>query len=200
MSWDTEKTGRATVSSMQIGVVTDNADPKGLYRVKVSLPGFIDETDWALPLGTAGGGSPQRGGGAAPAIGATVAVFFADGDHEAPYYLGGWWGERPDTGSEMPQPAKDAGAAAHQVASLQIGQVVFSVDERPDSLAFKVAAVAAPGSTSSPMLSIELDLKKQGVVVEAATAIVLKTLGLVHLDATSIRLRDRLLATTSAPV
>jgi len=200
VSYDSEKTGRATISAMQRGVVTDNADPLGLYRVRVSLPGEVDETDWAFPLGTSGGGSPQRGGFVVPAIGALVAVWFLDGDHEAPHYLCGHWGIHPDTGSMAPQPAKDLGGEAHKIASLQIGQVVFSVDERPDTLAFRVAAVAPPGGTSTPMLSIELDVKKQGIVIEAATAIVLRTLGLIHLDATSVRLRDRLLAISPAPV
>jgi hypothetical protein len=176
--------------------VTENADPLGLYRCKLQIPGLVEpSTDWAPPIGAIGGGGPQRGGWVVPATGATVGVLFLGGDPERPFYLGGWWGVRSDTGSEMPEPAKDAGPNAHQVASLQIGGFTFSVDERPTGLNFVVK-----GQANSLTMSLELDLANMGIILNAPTAIVLQTSGRIVLDALGVTLKGRHVLTSGKPI
>lgn len=69
------------------GVVTDRADPLKIGRVRVRVPGLVDETDWAFPL------SLGRGQGVGfwhvPNVGADVGVWFLAGDHDRPFYVPG---------------------------------------------------------------------------------------------------------------
>ena len=68
-------------TALYIGVVTNRKDPEGLGRVKVRIPGLIEpESDFALPLGTLGGGSDRRGLFAVPEVGAEVGILFNQGD------------------------------------------------------------------------------------------------------------------------
>lgn len=88
---------------LQLGFVKDRNDPEKLGRITAHVPGVIEETDWALPLGAVGGGSKQRGFWMVPAIGASVGIMFENGDPQAaPWFLSGNWGrgETP-TGSDV---------------------------------------------------------------------------------------------------
>lgn len=70
---------------MYVGYVTTRDDPEQLGRVRVCIPGVLEpESAWAWPLGTLGGGSRNRGFFAVPEQGAEVAVFFNQGDVDAP--------------------------------------------------------------------------------------------------------------------
>lgn len=87
-------------SVLHIGTVADRNDPEGLGRVRLLIPGIFQvPSPWALPLGTSGGGSAQRGFFSVPEVGADVGVLFAMGDYERPYYLGANWSK-----SELPTP------------------------------------------------------------------------------------------------
>ena len=73
---------------MYVGYVTKRDDEEQLGRVRVCIPGVLEpESAWAWPLGTSGGGSKDRGFFAVPEEGAEVAVFFNQGNVDAPYYL-----------------------------------------------------------------------------------------------------------------
>lgn len=84
------------------GTVVDREDPKVLGRVRVLVPGLIEPaSEWALPDGTAGGGSAARGKYAVPELGADVFVQFLMGDVDRPIYRPGHWGE-PGGQTEVP--------------------------------------------------------------------------------------------------
>ena len=75
---------------LYIGTVLDRDDPDGLGRVRVTVPGIIEESDWAWPMGGLGGGAPQRGSKFVPALNASVGIFFERGDPQAaPWYVTG---------------------------------------------------------------------------------------------------------------
>lgn len=89
-----------------IGTVSDVADPLSLGRVMVCCPEISGKTtlpDWSWPLGTVGGGNPQRGIFAVPAVGSSVGILFASGNLDNSFYLPGWFAE-PDSGKETPDP------------------------------------------------------------------------------------------------
>ena len=91
---------------MYVGYVTDRRDPEGLGRVRVCVPGVLEPfSAWAWPLGTSGGGMKDHGFFAVPEEGAEVAIFFNQGDVDAPYYLSAHWG-KPDGESEVPEEAQ----------------------------------------------------------------------------------------------
>jgi len=91
---------------MYVGYVTKRDDEEQLGRVRVCIPGVLEpESAWAWPLGTSGGGSKDRGFFAVPEEGAEVAVFFNQGNVDAPYYLAAHWG-KPNGESEVPEEAQ----------------------------------------------------------------------------------------------
>lgn len=81
------------VRGLTSAIVTDNADPEGLGRVKLGLPwreGF--ETNWAriaTPMAGAG-----RGTYFLPEVGDEVLVAFDRGDIDFPYVIGSLWNAR----------------------------------------------------------------------------------------------------------
>jgi uncharacterized protein involved in type VI secretion and phage assembly len=84
------------------GTVVDREDPEVLGRVRVLIPGVIEPaSEWALPDGTAGGGSAGRGKYAVPEKGADIFVQFLMGDPDRPIYRPGHWG-KPDGQTEAP--------------------------------------------------------------------------------------------------
>lgn len=74
-----------------IGLVTNNKDPDGLGRVKVSLPWMADqvESDWARVVAPMAGAS--RGIYFLPEVNDEVLVAFEHGNPDVPYVLGGLW-------------------------------------------------------------------------------------------------------------
>ena len=77
-------------SGVQVALVTDNADPDDLGRVKVKYPWDDDyESDWARVV-SAGGGA-DRGTVILPEVNDEVLVIFEAGDIRRPYVLGGLW-------------------------------------------------------------------------------------------------------------
>ncbi len=88
----------------------DNADPKKLGRLKVSVPsvlGAAEVTGWATPC-VPYGGDANQGFLFIPEIDAGVWVEFEEGDLEFPIWSGTFWCE-PGGGSELPTPTKADG-------------------------------------------------------------------------------------------
>jgi len=87
------------MAGVQVGVVTENADPDNLGRVRVHLPylGHDFVTDWARVV--APGNGPDRGFVWIPEMHDEVLVAFHHGDISEPYVLGGLWNgvDRPPT-------------------------------------------------------------------------------------------------------
>lgn len=92
-------------------VVTDNADPLEIGRVKVKVPAVLGEdveSGWALPCAAFGGGK-DRGMLFVPEVGDTVWVEFAAGDLSRPIWSGAFWGA-PESGGGQDDLAEAAGA------------------------------------------------------------------------------------------
>ncbi len=96
------------------GVVTDNADPLQIGRIRARIPAVLGEdveSGWALPCAPFGGGR-DRGFLFVPEVGDTVWMEFAAGDVSRPIWSGVFWGSpessgQPDdlgeqTGTEVP--------------------------------------------------------------------------------------------------
>jgi uncharacterized protein involved in type VI secretion and phage assembly len=81
----------APLPGLAVGVVTNNADPERLARVKVQFPALSDtvESTWAPVVAPMAG--PETGVQALPEVGDTVLVGFEQGDVNRPFVLGGFW-------------------------------------------------------------------------------------------------------------
>jgi uncharacterized protein involved in type VI secretion and phage assembly len=104
------------MEGLWIGIVTDNQDEKGTYRVKVKLPALDNSmkddhdhyvTDWCR-IATLMGGDHQGGFFYKPQLGDEVVVAFFHGQISHPVILGALWsdvaaGAEQNTNQEHPQ-------------------------------------------------------------------------------------------------
>ena len=92
------------------GRVVDNADPKKLGRLKLSVPSLLGDevTGWATPC-VPYGGDTNQGFLFIPEVGAGVWVEFEEGNTEFPIWSGTFWWE-PGGESEVPKPTSADGS------------------------------------------------------------------------------------------
>lgn len=178
---------------LHLGVVCDNADPKGLGRVRVRIPGLCEPASaWAWPFGWSGAGGPDRGTFRPPPNGADVVVFFREGDVDHPYYAGGPFG-RPGGVSEVPEPAKSAGPQAHRVAVHETDFWRVYADDRPAS-----PYLAVENKVTGDR--IEIDGKTAGIAVEAKAALKLKAIGVVSIEGLQVVINGRVVGPGPDPI
>lgn len=194
--------GRAAYYAPEHGKVVDNADPEGLHRVRIEIPGIVEKTDWAPPFGTMGGGAAQRGAWRVPDIGSDVVVFFLGGDIEKPVYTGGWWGTPPanDGKREVPTEVEAVPPGeAHQVASIYEGRrLKIWVDERDGKQQLGIQDKDDDGDDGT---FLQIDLESGTITVQAGGAgLVLKSLGLVKIQGAQVTINDRLVDATDRPI
>jgi hypothetical protein len=178
---------------MHTGTVFDDADPKGLARVRVMILGLCEPASaWAWPFGLAGAGGADRGGFIVPPKGADVVVFFKNGDIDHPFYAGGNFG-LPGGVSEVPTPAKMAGAQAHKVAVLETDLWRVSMDSRPTS-PYLVVENKTTGD------KIEIDGLVGGVQIDAKVALILKCIGAVNIQGLQVSINGRIVRPGTDPI
>ena len=110
-----------------IGIVTNNRDPEGLGRVKVTLPWLADdaETDWArvaVPMAGAG-----RGFWFLPEVDDEVLVAFEHGNPEVAYVVGALW-----NGKDEPPVTNSDGRNDVRVIRSRSGHVIRLTDTAGD--------------------------------------------------------------------
>ena len=194
MGSDQETTERRYYG-LELGVVIDNADPLEIGRVRVRVPGVVNEgTGWALPLGTVGGGSAQRGLYAVPKVGADVGVFFHRGDPDGQaFYVAGHWG-RPGGRSEAPTPvAAAAGAQPEKITAFETDVFLVTYDDRDGKALLRLEDKRSGDH-------VEIDGVKMSVSVKATTSLQLLCDGLVQIDGVDIQIGGRKLLRGSKPI
>ena len=99
------RTGSARYYGKYRGLVSDNADPSNLGRIRARVPQLLRDVQsgWALPC--APYAADGEGQFTVPPVGAGVWIEFESGDLERPIWSGCWWGE-----GQVPQ--DNAGTAA----------------------------------------------------------------------------------------
>jgi len=166
---------------MYVGYVVDRNDPEQLGRVRVCVPGLIEPSSaWAWPLGTVGGGSKDRGFFAVPAENAEVALFFNQGDIDAPYYLSAHWG-KPDGQSEVPEEAQKDPPDNYVLAT-----ETFRVELDETKGARKLRLTNKKTDDY-----LEFDAEKNTVTLQATTSITIRATGGISLEACQVNIAGR---------
>ena len=180
--------------ALHVGEVVDNADPEGLGRVRIRIPGLVAPASaWAFPLGTVGGGCDRRGFFAVPEKGAEVGVLFLQGDIDRPFYLGGHWG-KPDGQPEVPEPARSmAKEDAARVRAFETNRFLLVFDDREGKEAFVVKDKKSGDQ-------IELDGAGMGITIKATSALLIKADGLVNIEGALVQIQGRLVLPSSKPI
>lgn len=175
---------------MYMGVVTHRNDPEGLGRVRVCIPGVLEpHSAWAWPLGTSGGGSKDRGFFAVPAEGAEVAVFFNQGDVDAPHYLCAHWG-KPEGHSEVPEEAQKNPPDNRVIATPTFR---IEMDESDNSRQLKLTN----RKTGDFLL---FDAEENTITLQGTTAITIKAVGAISLEATQVTIAGRVVRPVADPI
>lgn len=134
---------------LYMGKVVDRNDPDGRGRIRVQIPGVIDEQSaWAVPKG---GGSPRWGVVWVPPLDADVYVQFINGDQEHPVYEPADYGIRdgkPEVFPEYEDP---------DVIVAGFGPFRLVIDLREDT-----EAGVAPSLTLKMVATIGADEQGQG--------------------------------------
>ncbi|MGE0327694.1 MAG: phage baseplate assembly protein V [Polyangiaceae bacterium] len=180
----------ASMLGLYVGYVTQRDDPERLGRVKVCIPGLLEpESAWAWPLGTGGGGSKDTGFFAVPEVGAEVGVFFNRGDVDAPYFLAANWG-KPNGESEVPEEAQRPSPNNRVLAT-----PTFRVELDESKGARKLRLTNK--KTGDHLV---FDAEENSVTLEATTAITLKAVGAISLEATQVTIAGRVVRPIAEPI
>jgi uncharacterized protein involved in type VI secretion and phage assembly len=175
---------------MYVGYVTHRKDPEGLGRVRVCIPGVLEpHSAWAWPLGTSGGGFKDCGFFAVPEEGAEVAVFFNQGDVDAPYYLSAHWG-KPDGESEVPEEAQKISPDNRVIATPTFR---IEMDESKDAKKLKISN----NRTGDFLL---FDAQDNTITLQGTTSITIRAVGAISLEATQVTIAGRLIRPVKDPI
>lgn len=178
---------------LHVGVVVDVADPRGLGRVKVRVPGLLEpHSAWAWPLGMPGGGAANRGLFFVPPVGAEVGVFLNQGSVDHPYYIAGNYGA-PGGASEVPSPAKEAGARSPEVKVLETDLWRVTLDDRTEKRNLLVENKVTGDK-------VEFDGLTAGILVDAKAALVLKALGVINIEGGQVVINGRVVRPGTDPI
>jgi hypothetical protein len=159
---------------LYLGYVTRRDDPENLGRVQVCVPGLLEpHGPWAWPLGTAGGGSKERGLFAVPELGAEVGLLFAQGDREQPWFLPAQWGR-----GEAPEGA----SITNRVFTT--GTFRIESDETEGARALRITNT----KTGDRLV---FDAETNSVELQATTSLTLRSEGSIVLDAPVVTIRGR---------
>ena len=175
---------------MYVGYVTHRRDPDRLGRVRVCIPGVVEpHSAWAWPLGTAGGGFKDRGIFAVPEEGAEVAVFFNQGNVDAPYYLAAHWG-KPNGESEVPEEAQ-LDPPDNRVLATPTFRV--ELDESKDTRRLKLTN----RKTGDHLV---FDAEENSVTLAATSALTLRAVGAVSIEGVQITIGGRVVRPIADPI
>ena len=151
----------APLVGLVIGVITNNKDPDGLGRVKVSLPWLADgfETDWARIASPMAGAA--RGLYLLPEVDDEVLVGFEHGLPDAPFVLGALW-----NGKDKPPEKNDDGKNDRRSLTSRSGHVIRLTDTKGEE---RIEILDKSGKNS-----VVVDTKSNTVTVTADADVVVR--------------------------
>lgn len=187
---------------MHSGVVSSNADPKGVGRLKIRVPGLLEPSGWALPFGMPGGGDTQAGFFDIPKVGAEVVVIFIDGDPDKIRWTYGHWG-LPGGVADTPEPARtaiqeDGAAAAPLVKAMENDRFQIFTDTRDGKGRFVIRSKRQDlEDLEGAALMLELDDENGTLALSAPGGISIRSVGRVDIDGILVTIGGR--AVTPVP-
>jgi uncharacterized protein involved in type VI secretion and phage assembly len=160
-----------------VGVVSNNQDPDGGARVKVTFPWLSDEEEshWARVASFMAGA--ERGAYFLPEVGDEVLVAFEHGDVSRPYVIGVLW-----NGQDPPPAANDDGENNLRVIKSRSGHLIKLDDTKGSE---KIEIIDKGGENA-----VTWDTGSNKITVAAGQDIEVKAgSGKILLEATSIEIK-----------
>ena len=167
---------RGGISGVVVGIVTDNADPEKLGRVKLTFPwrDADDESYWArvaTPMAGAGMGTYFL-----PEVDDEVLVAFEDGDIHKPFVIGSLWNGK----QKPPQKNKEGKNDVREVRSRSDHTIQFD-DAKEGSITIQTSKgneIVIDDSGGSETIAIRDDEQKNTITLDSSS-------GEVSIDADS---------------
>ena len=179
--------GGGGVRGVAVAVVSNNKDPEGLGRVKLSFPwrAVDDESDWArvaVPMAGAEVGAYFQ-----LEPGDEVLVAFEEGDIHYPYVIGALW-----NGEQPPPTGNTDGANTERIIRSRTGhEVVFDDDAAAGTLTIRTAGgneIRLDDSGSGETISMT-DTGGNAITLDAGGAVSVEAAASLSLSAPSIELK-----------
>lgn len=177
--------GRARYYAVERGVVTDVSDSQeGLHRIRARVPGIIDRSAWAFPIG-----KPAS----VPKVGDVVCVWFVGGDPEQPMWAPGWYprGKAP-TEVQDPNVAKKDAHLIHPI--VETDRVKVWIDDRPNQQQLAIA------DKQVGEVFFQIDLQNGVITISASAAVKIAAVGIVDIEASEIVLNGRRVLASEKPI
>jgi hypothetical protein len=189
-------------------IVVDDADPEGLYRVRVKIEGVIAKSAWAFPMGTVGGGHNRRGFFNVPRVGSMVGCYFHQGDPDYPRYFGGYWGSEAENDdgaieSEVGTHARDIPPEDRKhVRTFETERWIMTFDDRETPKNEAGEPVDDPENPANGQDTwrlvhkesgdfIEVDGGRRGMTIQATAGIFIRSEGLIDIDGLVVQIAGR---------
>lgn len=178
------------VSGLYWGIVTDNADPARLGRVRLTIPGLIEpQSGWVSCAMLASG--TRRGFFALPGIGTTVVVGFILGDLEEPVVLGA---VNPPDARAQEAWADVPAEKLPNVFAITLGRYSIVIDANVGQEKLYIRDEGEVGSTNpnvSDPCMIVFDGVQRTLSLKGQVGIDLKSTGLLGFDGAQAQLQGR---------
>ena len=172
---------RRPIVGLMVGIVTDNKDPEGLFRVKVKFPTLDDsvESFW-LPVVGAGAGN-QRGFMMLPEVNDEVLIGFEHGDANRGYVLGGLWNKMDAPPMAQSSVAIQGNVEVREWKS-RVGHVIRMTDKSGEE---KIEVIDKTGKNL-----VKIDSKENTITITSDKDIVLEAKqGAIKLQAMNIQMK-----------
>jgi uncharacterized protein involved in type VI secretion and phage assembly len=187
---------------LKTATVVSNKDPRGVGCVQFRIPDFIEpKSAWALPMGTLGGGSYQRGAFFIPEVGADILVAFIDGDDTRPVYWSAHWGivDRTVIGgtendSEVPTRVADVDTDERaKVKAIETEKFTIYIDDRAGSIDDRESGKERLliEYKDDPEVRIELDGINKAIGISASSGVEITSSGLVSISGSQVQIQGR---------
>jgi hypothetical protein len=179
------------------GIVIRRDDPEGLYRVKLKIPGRLDETDWAYPFGFVAGN--KRGGGPfVPELGTKALVFWEGGE------INGTVSCIPGMFHRGQVPSGHTiGTGANEGQDNFVWQnavMRIEVDTRDSSAGLRIAKLDSTGDAAGTALAVDFDVATQQAEISTTLGLVLKSTGAVEIEGGTVTINSRPVSPGGEPI
>jgi len=171
------------------GLVANRDDPKKLGRIKVSIPGLIDEqSNWAFPRT---GGSNNWGSVKVPPFGSDVFVQFLNGDIDHPIWEPGPFG----IGQNFPE------HESADVSVFGVGPFRMVIDNREEVETATFKIVKTVGGQEESICELLFNAATNSVRLYATSALQIESGGIVDIDsAGAVQVRGRKVMPVNRPI
>lgn len=182
---------------LYLGKIINREDPEHLCRVKVRIPGVVDETTWAKPRG---GGSKNFGKASVPPKDSDVLVQFVNGDIEQPFYEPADYGITEEGSEVFPEHDHP------DVHVFGIGAFRLVVDDREGQRLARFKFVKEIAGKEEDIAWIDLDFEGNSIWVYAPSAVGIGSDGetvdtaIVSMNGTAVQVAGRKVMPSPKPI